>query len=652
MSAQGGISNFDGRPVDPDLLARITDGIYRNGPDAIANYTSGSVGMIYRAFHTTAEARRENQPYLTQRGFVMTWDGRLDNREELIELIGKRISTETTDVAIVAEAFDRWETGCFRGFVGDWAISIWKPMEREIVLASDYMCIRHIFYRLKADCMWWSTELDPLVLLSGDRFHIDDEYIAGYFANDPDAHLTPYREIHQVPPGQFVTIRQGKANIQRYWQFTPKSRVRYRSDAEYEEHFRHVFRNSVRRRLRSDSPILAELSGGLDSSSIVCMADDITSKEGGQFPRVDTLSYYDKTEPSGDDWLYFRKVEENRGRVGSHIDAGILSQSASLQYARFSALPGYLGFSRDLDTQRAAVVERGGYRVVLSGIGGDEFMGAIPIPNAQLADLIVQLKLVSLAKQLMAWSLIKRRPWIQLLWQALADLLPSCVGKYVIPQAKVEPWIERDFAKRTNIAVRQLDVDEHFRFLLPTRRSYVGGVLMMSNKLAKSMPATLAFEETRYPYLDRNLIEFMLSIPADQLQRPGERRSLMRRSLAGIVPQDILSRRTKQFGARTPVLAMQTNWHECQILLDSGLSSELGYINPRRFLDALHAAMNGREIHVGRMFKTVSLELWLRDLVCRNLLAVETSSQRFVCGAFGRTQTCGHAGPKHFPNSC
>ena len=86
------------------------------------------------------------------------------------------------------------------------------------------------------------------------------------------------------------------------------------SDAEYEEHFRSVFAQSVRRRLRSDSPILAELSGGMDSSSIVCMADEIISRGQLATPRLDTLSYYDDSEPNWNERPYFSQVEEKRGR--------------------------------------------------------------------------------------------------------------------------------------------------------------------------------------------------------------------------------------------------------------------------------------------------------------------------------------------------
>ncbi len=628
MSVQAGIWNFDGQQVDPKRLSALSDSLQQQGPDGESRYVDGSVALLYRPFHTTAESRRETQPYRSHRGFVLTWDGRLDNRDELIGDLRSDLKDEATDVEILAAAFDRWETECFRRIIGDWAVSIWKPAQHELLFAADYMAIRHIFYYLKNERIWWSTELDPLVLLSGDKFQIDDNYIAGYFAHDPEAHLTPYREIREVPPGQFVRVHNGRASQDRYWHFSPKSRIRHKTDAEYEEHFRHVFRQSVRRRLRSDSPILAELSGGLDSSSVVCIADDILAREGAETSRLDTLSLYDKTEPNGDDWIYFPKVEENRGRVGHHIDASCLATSpASLEYQGFESLPGHLGSGREIEFQRASVVQQGGYRVVLSGIGGDEFMGGIPNPSAQLGDLIVKFRFITLARQLVTWSLVKRRPWIQLLGHASGALLPASLGQYFLKQAEVEPWIQKDFVKRTRLAMRLLDVNEHFGFLLPSRRSCISGIVLMANKLAKWKSSRLALEESRYPYLDQNLIEFILSIPATQLLRPGERRSLMRRSLVDFVPQEILSRRSKQFGARTPIIAMKHNLELLRMAFDSPLSSALHYIDQHRFLEQVHAAMNGKAIHIVRLLRTIALELWLRDLASRRLISEAALSQ-------------------------
>jgi asparagine synthase (glutamine-hydrolysing) len=621
MSVQAGIWNFDGRPVDRKLLENLSASLRQQGSDGESCYVGGSVALLYRPFHTTAESRREKQPFVSRRSFVLTWDGRLDNREVLIAALRNDLDASPPDLAIFAAAFDRWDTDCFRRIVGDWAVSIWKPEQRELLFAADYMAIRHIFYYHKHDQVWWSTALGPLVLLSDAKFHIDDDYIAGYFAHDSDAHLTPYREIHEVPPGQFVRIRNGSVSVERFWRFSPKSRIRYKTDAEYEEHFRHLFRQSVRRRLRSDSPILAELSGGLDSSSIVCMADDIIVNEDEQFHRVDTISYYDNTEPHGDDSTYFQKIEEKRGRVGIHIDGSKLGSSpASLECSELCPLPGALGIGQELEGERAAVVRGGGYRTVLSGIGGDEFMGGIPDPRAHLADLIVQFKLVSLAKQLTAWSLVKRRPWVQLLWQSAIDVLPPSLGQYLAKEAKVEPWIRKDFAKRTRLAVRQLDVGERFGLWLPSRRGYIGGVHLMASKLAKHTPPVSALEEGRYPYLDQNLIEFILSIPADQLLRPGERRSLMRRSLAGIVPEEILSRRTKQVGARTPTLILEKYWDGLQSIYQTSLSSRLGYIHDAQMLETICEARAGKSVSLVRVLRTISLEYWLRDLAARGLL--------------------------------
>jgi asparagine synthase (glutamine-hydrolysing) len=631
MSVQAGIWNFDGRPVDHKLLADISESLKHQGPDGESWHVDGSVALLYRPFHTTAESRREKQPHFSRRDLVLTWDGRLDNRTELIPELRSDLEADPTDVAIVAAAFDRWETDCFRRIVGDWAVSIWKPKERELFFAADYMAIRHIFYHLKDERIWWSTDLSSLVLLSKDKFRIDDDYIAGYLAHNPDAHLTPYLEIREVPAGQFVRIRSGSAVVERFWRFSPTSRIRYKTDAEYEEHFRHAFRQSVQRRLRSDSPVLAELSGGLDSSSIVCMADDILAKEGAETPRLDTLSYYDESEPSGDDWTYFQKIEATRGRVGIHIDGSRLGTSpASLECTNFCPLPGALGFGQKLDTERATAVRGGGYRAILSGIGGDEFMGGIPDPRAHLADLIVQFNFVRLTKQLIAWSLVKRRPWIQLLWQSAIDVLPSSLGQYFAKEAKIEPWIRKDFAKRTRLAIRQSDVDEHFELWLPTRRSYIAGVLIMANNLSKLTAPVQSFEEARYPFLDQTLIEFLLSIPAEQLLRPGERRSLMRRSLAGIVPQEILSRRTKQVGARTPVIILEKYWDELQSIYQTSLSSRLGYIHEAQLLKTICDARAGKSVPLVRVLWTISLEYWLQDLAARGLVnPADASSSPF-----------------------
>src|ERR1700730_5370058 len=102
MSVQAGIWNFDGRPIDRKLLADLSESLKHQGPDGESCHVNGSIALLYRPFHTTAESRREIQPYFSHRGFILTWDGRLDNRQTLIEDLRSDIETDPTDVAIVA----------------------------------------------------------------------------------------------------------------------------------------------------------------------------------------------------------------------------------------------------------------------------------------------------------------------------------------------------------------------------------------------------------------------------------------------------------------------------------------------------------------------------------------------------------------------
>src|SRR5882762_3958286 len=104
MSVQFGRWNFDGRPLDRDYLEKVHPSIAPYGPDDSGSYSRGSVSIHYCAFHTTRESRRETQPHVTHSGTVVTWDGRLDNRTELVGLLQEVLPINSTDVDIVAAA--------------------------------------------------------------------------------------------------------------------------------------------------------------------------------------------------------------------------------------------------------------------------------------------------------------------------------------------------------------------------------------------------------------------------------------------------------------------------------------------------------------------------------------------------------------------
>jgi asparagine synthase (glutamine-hydrolysing) len=373
-------------------------------------------------------------------------------------------------------------------------------------------------------------------------------------------------------------------------------------------------RQAVRRRLRSDTPVLGELSGGIDSSSIVCVADEILARGDGETDRLDTISFYDPEEPSSDERRFVAKIEGKRGRQGHHLKTGSYRDAFSFEIARFSALPRPSHRQAELSRAFHELLERHRYRVVLSGIGGDEFLGGVPNPYPQLADLILALEPRKLFEQVMAWSLAKKLPVSEVLGRTLLLLLPCGWRARFLPATRIPAWIDPGFARKHRLDLRRTAQPAGSPFWRPSRREQAATVLAMRRQLAYFSPDSWAYEERRYPFLDQDLVEFLLAVPASQLLRPGERRSLMRRALEGAVPAEILWRRTKGGASRSIIVGFQQSSADLERAFEASRSARLGYVDAVGFAGCLARAQRGDGSQLIDLIKTVYLELWLRTL--------------------------------------
>jgi asparagine synthase (glutamine-hydrolysing) len=627
MSVQFGIWNFEGQPPAPAYIEKVSTSLAPYGPDSNEAYSKGGVQILYRALHTTTESHRETQPHISSSGSVIAWDGHLNNRADLISELRDTLAFDSTDVVIVDETYKRWGTKCFAKLIGDWALSISNTIDRSVILAKDPIGTRHLYYSFDNNQVTWSTILDPLVRFAGKTFSLNEEYIAGWFSMFPAADQTPCVGIYSVPPSSFVLLRPGKQEVNKYWDFDPKNKIRYRTDAEYEEHFRVVFAKAVQRKLRSDRPVLAELSGGRDSSSIVCMADNVIAHGSAETPRLDTLSYYDDSEPNWNERPYFTKVEEKRGRTGWHINVGVqyperipepLPESP---HSRFVPTPGYDGRT---SLQVGACMASQGNRVVLSGIGGDEVMGGVPTPTPELENLLARAQFGALARQLKVWALEKRKPWFYLLWEAARGFFPSVlVG--VPKNMRPVPWLQSLFVKRHRLALAGYSSRTKLFGPLPSFQDNVGTLDALRRQLART---ALPFEppyEKRYPYLDRDLLEFMFAIPREQLVRPTQRRSLMRRALVSIVPDEILNRKTKAFVTRAPMIAISSNWAHFAEMTQNMLSNSLGIVDSKCISEVLQKVRRGEEVPMIVLRRTFLLEGWLKDLRALEIIDMDAT---------------------------
>ena len=632
MSVLFGRWNFDGRPADRKYLGRAEGMLAPYGPDGGGIYIKDSVGILFRALHTNSESRIEAQPHIAPSAAVLTWDGRLDNRDGLVRELSNIADTRSTDVSIVAAAYERWGAACFSKLLGDWALSIWNPRDRSLILAKDAIGTRHLYYSVEKEQVSWSTILDPLVLLAGKPFALEEEYIAGWLSFFPATHLTPYRGIRSVPPSSSVLIRAGQHSICKYWDFDPSNRVRYRSDVEYEEHFRAVFQESVRRRLRSDRPVLAELSGGMDSSSIVCMADILLARGLAETPRLDTVSYYDSSEPNLNERPYFAKVEEKRGRAGCHIDFTAREFFSRGSQGRDLVLsPGTIYPHGRATQEFIACVTSQENRVVLSGFGGDEVAGGVPTSIPELQDLLAAGNLAALPHRLKVWALDRKKPWLHLLFEVARGFLPTARAG-VSGHGRLTPWLAPAVVKRQQQALTGYQTRLKVFGAPPSFQINLIALQGLRRQLAVDASSSASCCEKRYPFLDRSLLEFMYAIPREQVVRPGQRRSLMRRALVGIVPAGVLERKRKAFVVRAPLAAISGEWANVAKATHNMVSAALGAIDQRVFAESLERARRGQNVPLAAMMRTLYLEFWLRNI--KN------------CGILAGCRSTDHSGPQ------
>jgi asparagine synthase (glutamine-hydrolysing) len=186
----------------------------------------------------------------------------------------------------------------------------------------------------------------------------------------------------------------------------------------------------------------------------------------------------------------------------------------------------------------------------------------------------------------------------------------------------VAPWICSDFVARHPAYRRLLTAAEGRWHWLPSIKDGFQTISSFARELSYFPPSRM---EKRYPFFDQTLLEFLISIPTDQLVRPGHRRSLMRRALAGLLPAEIESRRTKASTGRCVAITCEKHCHTVENLLIAPLCSELGFVDARRVREAFLAAKNGRLPDYFRLIRALSLEIWLRDTVASGVVSVGTA---------------------------
>jgi asparagine synthase (glutamine-hydrolysing) len=633
VSAIAGIFHADGRPVQPPAVGRMLDAMAHRAPDGVSVWCNGNIGLGHGLLRTLPEGPLEANP-LVDGHLAITADVRLDNRDELLAALGIA-DRSTSDAALVLAAYRRWAEDCPSRLLGDFAFALWDAQRAILVCARDHFGVKPFNYYTGTDRFAFASETKALLALGVSSRGVDEARMADFLASIvADSSSTFYAGILRLPPGHQLAVTPSGTRLRCYWRPQASSS---RPDGDLTAQFLELFQAAVRSRLRGTGAVGAMLSGGLDSSSIACVARRILRAEhdARSLPTFSMVS----DAPSA-------RIERQS------IDAVVAQGGFAPNYVASDELAPFAEFDRILTEQEGVFLAPGlalgrpiyrlaaerGVRVLLDGHGGDE---VVSHGLGRLRELASSSRWLDLWREVQGEADTNTASALRLFLLHVTHFGPSAHILRPLARARMRAlhhlrhsrrqeetrpswsgFINPDLAARTDVAARHHEqraalagcASERERHLAAISSSLQAHALEVLDKEAAG-----AGVEARYPFWDKRLAEFCLALPSEAKLHGGWSRLILRRAMEGILPRSVQWRRDKQ--DFTPVLVRGMLEHH-RPLLDGILSDQRGEVAGYVDLAAAYAAYRriaerpeaASGIDVQAVWRTVALALWLRQL--------------------------------------
>ncbi len=608
----------DRRPVDTDALDRLFDAAPHRGrfrdrridPTAVVGCQNASAMRPHAAVDRLGSA-------------TIAFHGRIHNRAELVQLLSPRWpeAAADDDARLVLRAFLQWGEACASRLVGDFAFVVCDPSRRLTYGARDAMGVKPLYYFLSDRQFIAATELSQLVAAEIPLAPCEP-MIAELLAFDVRSRReTLYRDIYRLPPGHWMRLTEDEIHVAEYWRPDPVSELRYARDEDYADHFFDLLRTAVADRAPGDEPCAAYLSGGLDSSSVVCMARALERS-------FETFSLVFPDVPEADERQYIEAVATRVGApshllANAPIDAGDYRRRAAWR-ADLPELP-----SDAIGEPLLAAMRERGHRIALTGVGGDfGFAGSL----LHYADLLQQGDLAGLLRQ---YRSDRETPDVgssprQLVSQGLRLLVPAALRKTARPIVRRLGWgtrvpshIDRRFAARTGLLERFDARRSAPGPAAPTRR-YVSELFASgwTCRLLETIERAAADYglELRHPFYDRRLVEFAVAIPESQRWRGRTTKFVMRQAMRPLLPETVYARMGKADASALVPGAVEVLGGEAA-LNDLHIGGRLGWIDTAAIAETYRRARRqfeqGTDGYCGAMFSvwvTLAVDAWYRSM--------------------------------------
>jgi asparagine synthase (glutamine-hydrolysing) len=650
-------------PLSPLLLHRATQTLQHRGPDdegyllintvdktcephrgpqTIPELDSyPSIESVASAFDLALGFRRlsildlsptGHQPMSTEDGQQwIVFNGEIYNYLELrqeLAALGYTFRTQT-DTEVILYAYRAWGYGCLSHFNGMWAFSIWDNFTQELFCARDRFGIKPFYYFWDGHLFAFASEIKALLQLPSITRLPNDAIIYDYLSANQIDHTneTFFKNIYQLAPSHWLVLTPDHFDTRRFWDL-PAKRVDEPAEdrTDHSSQFYNLFEEAVNIHLRSDVPIGTCLSGGLDSSAIVCLANKLLFKD----HVIDRawVGEHQKTFSSCFDDLRFderRYIERVINLTGAESNlifpnpAGLLKDLPSLIWHQEEPFGSLSIYAQWCVMQRFA---EKGIRVSLDGQGGDEIAaGYHGYYDYLWATLAKEFCWSDLWQEWRAYKALYGGSWPGLLARTMHPFAPHTLlgiarhikrgGTVGFQTLGIHPDFARQFRWRS-FETLEHNADPFYSILI-------------SNLKKLSIPKLLHYEdrnsmahsiEARVPFLDYRLVEFFFKLPAEQKIHQGFNKVIMRKALKGIIPEEVRTR-TDKMGFVTPERVWLT--HELNGWVDSILSSSSFssryYFNVPEIHAAYKAFKNGHLDLTGLAWRWINLELWLQQMI-------------------------------------
>jgi asparagine synthase (glutamine-hydrolysing) len=620
MSLIGAICDRRGQPVDPALTERLASAGVLLRPSRTATLTEGCIGLAVEQFAHTLRCGDPPQPVASRfRGSLVLLDGRFDNRDDVVRELGGRGACEADahDAELLAAAYDTWGPDCAARLHGEFAWIVWDRIRNRLVAARDAFGLRPLYYGFAGDRLVCGSQIDQVQAAVRDPA-LSEDFLADYFVHSyVRPALTPYAAIRRLPPAHRLVLEEGRLRVERYWDLEDAPKLNLPDRRDYVEGFRALFEEGVRRQLRSaGGPVWADLSGGLDSSSITCVAATHLRDAPGDVDaeRFATLSWVAEQTRGDQDASLQREVVERFGLVNHRLSADEHHAfQEPVEAARYWDEPAAETFSYALQRQGAELVARHGVSALLRGVGAECVVLSEREPPLHLADLLRERRIGRWYRETLVWQ------------RALGEPLLVMLGKYVLKPLlrpgtistgafsrwpATSDWLSDGFKQRTGLRHRKAEPWQPRRFRSAADQWQYEQLAHVAGYTRPGVMHKCC--DVRMPFLYRPLVEFGFRLPWTEKVQPGTYKQLLRDAMEGTVPERVRTWRKKIGATRTVHRALDLEFDSLRGLLRDSRLHDAGILDARaveREMDLLRYGAHG---FTSGLLRPAAVEAWLR----------------------------------------